>query len=49
LNASVERLMQNARDAGVTLPEEKLRKRIIEKLTPLYQGLSAMPPTNDET
>lgn len=37
--ASVERLMQKARDAGNKLSEEKLRARIVEKLKPRYQGV----------
>ena len=38
-DASVERLMQKARDAGNKWPDAKLRKRIVEKLKPRYQGL----------
>lgn len=39
LEASIERIMQKARDRGITLPDDKLREKIIEKLTPKFKAL----------
>lgn len=42
LEASIERVMQNARERGITpekMSDAKLRKQIIKKMTPKFQGL----------